>query len=88
MKKTVLLLLSVVFLFLACTQQKETKEEGVLYPVVENGKYGFMDKTGKLIIQAQFDNAYTFKEGLAGVNIGAAKKDAGYPEGGKWGFHR
>jgi len=39
------------------------------------GKYGFIDLTGHVIIEAQFDGADHFGEGLAGVKIGA-----------KWGF--
>jgi len=30
-------------------------------------KYGYIDKTGKIIIQPQFDDAYSFHEGLAKV---------------------
>ena len=38
-------------------------------------KYGFIDKSGKVVIEPQFDNAEPFSEGLACV-----EKD------GKWGF--
>jgi len=30
-----------------------------------NGKYGFIDKKGNLVIQPVYDNAYLFPEGLA-----------------------
>ena len=38
-------------------------------------KYGFIDKSGKMVIEPQFDGASDFSEGLAQV-----EKD------GKWGF--
>ena len=38
-------------------------------------KYGFIDKSGKVVIELQFDDAGYFSEGLARV-----EKD------GKWGF--
>ena len=38
-------------------------------------KYGFIDKSGKVVIEPQFDDAEDFSEGLAQVG-----KD------GKWGF--
>lgn len=41
----------------------------------KNGKYGFIDLNGKIIIPAKFDNATHFGEGLAGVRVGE-----------KWGF--
>lgn len=36
----------------------------------EEGKQGYIDKTGKVIIERQFDKAYMFTEGLAPVKIG------------------
>ena len=43
--------------------------------VIINGKYGFINLKGKIIIKPQFDQATHFGEGLAGVKIN-----------GKWGF--
>jgi len=45
-------------------------EEGSLYPVMVNGKWGYIDKTGKIVIDPQFDGAYNFSEGLAAVKVG------------------
>lgn len=39
------------------------------------GKYGFIDKSCKLVISASYDKAYSFSEGLAAVS-----------KNGKWGF--
>jgi len=40
-----------------------------------SGKWGFIDKTGKVIIKPKYDDASDFSEGLAKVNLG-----------GKWGY--
>lgn len=41
-----------------------------LYPINVNGKYGFMDRSGKTVIAPQFNHAYGFSEGLAAVMVG------------------
>jgi hypothetical protein len=46
-----------------------------LYPIIVNGKYGFMDRSGKTVIAPQFDLTSGFSEGLASVRIGP-----------KWGY--
>src|SRR5690606_40611915 len=47
-----------------------------------NGKYGYKDQSGKVIVEPIYDFAYDFSEGLAAVNVG------GHPltGGGLWGF--
>jgi hypothetical protein len=50
-------------------------QEPDLFPVDKNGKTGYIDQTGKLIIPFQFDEAWAFSEGLAPVRIG---EDWGY----------
>ena len=35
----------------------------------DNGKYGYKDPNGKIIVQPKYDFAYDFSEGLAGVHI-------------------
>lgn len=32
--------------------------------VAQNGKYGFVDKTGKVVIPVKYDFAFSFIEGL------------------------
>jgi hypothetical protein len=46
-----------------------------LLPIVQNGKWGYIDRTGKLTISAQFEKAEPFSEDLASVQVG-----------GKWGY--
>lgn len=50
-----------------------------LAPMKLKGKFGFIDRTGKFVIQPKYDVADSFSEGLARVAI---KKDERY----KWGF--
>ena len=39
-------------------------------PIPLNGKWGYLDKTGKFYIKPQFDHAWLFSEGLAPVQMG------------------
>lgn len=48
--------------------------EGLVW-VKKDGKYGFIDTTGKVVIALQYDDVWSFSEGLAGVQ-----------KNGKWGF--
>ncbi|HEY9296759.1 MAG TPA: WG repeat-containing protein, partial [Phormidium sp.] len=49
------------------TQQNQTSNK--LFPVKQNGKYGYIDQSGKVVITAQFDEAFDFSEGMAKVKI-------------------
>jgi hypothetical protein len=51
----------------------------------DNGKYGCLDRDGKLIVRPKYDRAGNFCEGLARVNLGARHIRVGF-EGGKWGY--
>ena len=41
-----------------------------IYPIQVNRKFGFIDKSGKVVVVPQFDDAGIFREGLAPVAIG------------------
>lgn len=43
--------------------------EEKLYPLLVDGRYGYMNEKGKIIIKPQFENAKSFHEGLASVTI-------------------
>lgn len=49
------------------------KSEKHLFPVKQNNKWGYIDNTGKIIIEPQFQFADKFSEGLALVDIGNRK---------------
>ncbi|UYZ11575.1 WG repeat-containing protein [Brevibacillus sp. WF146] len=46
-----------------------------LYPFTQNGKWGYMDAAGRVLVDPQFSNARPFREGLGAVYLN-----------GKWGF--
>jgi WG containing repeat len=50
-------------------QSETTTESNNLFPVRVNKKYGFIDKTGKIVIEPNFEFANDFVEGLALVGI-------------------
>ncbi len=74
------------------------QEEATLLPVRINGRWGYADTEGKIVIAPRFGFARTFSEGLAPVNEGGAPIDfEPYSSflkflkltavtGGKWGF--
>ena len=73
MKKTILLVMCVIFLVVSitsCSKCSKQEKSVSLFPVVQNGKWGFIDKTGKIIINPQFDEVDFFSEGLCAVKIG------------------
>ncbi len=41
-----------------------------LFRIEQNGKVGFIDNTGKIIIKPQFDDGWGFDEGLAPIRVG------------------
>lgn len=58
-------------LFLAFGANAQTKDKAMpLFWIREGGKYGYIDKTGKVVIKPQFDNTMGFNEGLAATSIG------------------
>ena len=46
-----------------------------LFPASVNGRYGYIDASGRIVVQPQFEGARDFSEGLAAVLLN-----------GKWGF--
>ena len=40
-----------------------------LYPVKVNGKYGYIDPTGTIVIEPQYDMAYPFEQGLGTARL-------------------
>lgn len=78
--KHILLLLSIVMVFYSCDNQtgykkpttpQETQQPNInLYPIEQDGKFGYIDNTGKIIIEPQFDDFDDFIEEVAWVEIG------------------
>lgn len=66
--KLVLLSLIILALHLGSFAQVAPRETQ-LKPVYENGRWGYADQSGKLVIAAQFDAARPFARGLAQVGV-------------------
>lgn len=51
------------------SQPINQQNEDYLYLIEVNGKYGYINKMGKVVIEPQFDEARDFSEGLAAVKL-------------------
>src|SRR5258706_12737862 len=63
-RRKIIVLLSTIAVAATFVARAE-QPSGPLFPVEGDGKWGFIDRTGKLIIPLQFDSANNFHEGLA-----------------------
>jgi len=63
------------------TQETAVNEVAGLYPVSVDGKWGYIDKTGTIRVQPQFNDARDFSDGLAGVRVRVTENEVG-----KWGY--
>jgi len=71
-KRTILFYLPIIILmtlFAGTPMNAQEQTERLLYPVDEGGLWGYIDNTGSMVIQPQFEGASHFSEGLAEVGI-------------------
>ena len=68
-------ILFLICLFASTNLHALAQREWVLYPIEEDGKFGYLDENGRIAIKPQFDDAKLFSEDLARVRVGK-----------KWGF--
>ena len=47
---------------------KKTPEMPALYPIRVDGKFGYMDRAGKIVVAPQFQRAWDFHDGIAQVD--------------------
>jgi hypothetical protein len=62
----------------AQTRQTARSEPGDLYLVVKNGRFGYIDRNGRLAIQPQYEWAFPFSEGLALIVTKGKKERSAY----------
>lgn len=60
-------------------RRRPSEEKANLVPFETGGKYGYLDRSGAVAIEARFDDAMPFSEGLAAVRVGDA-------DDGQWGY--
>jgi TonB family protein len=58
-----------VCLFFLTTAYSQPQASAALFPVSQNGKFGYIDTTGKFVISPQFRGAGKFFNGLAPIRI-------------------
>jgi hypothetical protein len=70
MKKVFCIMFCLIILLVnSFAQPQLSKEPSNLFRVVKDGKWGYMDKTGKIVIPLQFACTWGFSEGLAAVMV-------------------
>jgi hypothetical protein len=68
--RVIALTIFVLIASLPAISRPEEKTPPPLYPVLVNGKWGYINRQGKIAIKPQFDDAEDFFNGLAEVKIG------------------
>ena len=79
-------LIYIIFCFwisVSCTSQQEIvykypQSENLQRVVTEEGKFGYLNTNGEMVIEAVYDIAYDFSEGIAIVAIVDSKGEPGY----------
>jgi len=51
---------------------------GALFPIQQNGKWGFIDAKGRVVVEPKFDQALAFSSGMGAIRVG---KQWGYVDG-------
>lgn len=59
----IFVLISCLFLICGCNN------DNALFPIETNGKWGYIDKSGTIVITPQWNEAESFSEGLARVSV-------------------
>ncbi len=69
-KRSIAFLVCLVFLCVCLKAHGQGEDSTKLFPVIQGGKWGYIDRSGKIAIKPQFDAAYPFHDGVARVMNG------------------
>ena len=69
MKIILIIIIPIVTLIISFSAHSQTNESRDLYPIRLNGKAGYIDREGQIVIKPRFMRAWEFSEGLAPVQI-------------------
>jgi hypothetical protein len=74
----------------AASDKSSTDSTPILLPVKVSGKWGYVNGSGQMVINPQFDSADDFHEGRALICLGKPCTwwDAPSPDESRWGFIR
>ena len=64
---------SLLFTVFACLTFVSAYAQRELYPFMSKGKYGYINKSGKIVVNATYNFAEKFSDGLAAVKVGGKK---------------
>jgi hypothetical protein len=78
-----ILLLICLTVFLVSIVAAQEKQSSDLFKIRVNGKFGFIDRSGNVVIQPQFQGVYDFSNGLAKIYVGGKFDTAYIDETGK-----
>lgn len=78
-----ILLLICLTIFSTFFIRAQEKSSGNLFKIKVDNKYGFIDKSGKIVIEPQFQGVYDFSDGLAKIYTGGEFDTAYIDETGK-----
>jgi len=78
-----ILFLICLTIFFASFVRAQEKQLSDLFKIKVDGKYGFIDRNGNVVIQPQFQGVYDFSDGLAKIYVGGKFDTAYIDETGK-----
>ena len=81
LKQIILLSTYLLLTFVCHNIQAQERQSDDLFVIYVNNKAGFINKTGKVVVEPQFDRAGDFTEGLAPVSFLNYKSKKGYTTG-------